>query len=203
MLKLAGDGVRGRPGPYGSFARKIVTRSLLILVVTIVVVAVSYYGFSRFGANSAPASSLVSTGTPRTAAATVAPPRAERPVTSTASAPAMVDAATQAHARSAPGAIALPSGPPPGTFAIVIDKSHPPAPSDVIRVAKDDPVTLTVTSDRAGHVEVHGYRKEVAVEPGKAATLSFKAERTGRFPIDLHAEDGAHVEVTALEVMPR
>jgi hypothetical protein len=30
-----------------------------------------------------------------------------------------------------------------------------------------------------------------------------QALRTGRFPIDLHAEDGAHVEVTALEVMPR
>ncbi len=90
-----------------------------------------------------------------------------------------------------------------GAFSIVIDRTHPPAASDVIRVDKDDFVRLSITSDRAGHLEVHGYRKEVSVGPGKTATLSFKAVRTGRFPIDLHAEDGAHVEVTALEVMPR
>ena len=92
---------------------------------------------------------------------------------------------------------------PPRPFTIVIDKANPPAPSAVIRVVRDDPVTLTITSDRAGHVEVHGYGKEVAVEPGTTATLSFTATRSGRFPIDLHAQDGAHVEVTALEVMPR
>jgi hypothetical protein len=101
---------------------------------------------------------------------------------------------------AAPGAA---SAPAPGTFSIVIDKAHPPAPSDVIRVSKDDQVTLSITSDRAGHLEVHGYKKEVKVEPGTAATLSFAAVRTGRFPIDLHASDGAHVEVSALEVMPK
>jgi hypothetical protein len=55
----------------------------------------------------------------------------------------------------------------------------------------------------AGHVEVHGYDEDVAVAPGRTATLSFTATRSGRFPIDLHAQDGAHLEVTALEVMPR
>jgi len=85
----------------------------------------------------------------------------------------------------------------------VISKEHPPAPSDVIRVNKDDQVTLQITSDRVGHLEVHGYRKEVQVAPGTTATLSFAAVRTGRFPIDLHGSDGAHVEVTALEVLPR
>jgi hypothetical protein len=68
---------------------------------------------------------------------------------------------------------------------------------------KDDPVTLSVTTDRAGMLEVHGYRKEVTVQPGTTGTLSFVATRTGRFPIDLHASDGEHIEVTALEVMPR
>jgi len=146
------------------------TRSLLTVVVTVVVVAASYYGFSRFGATSVPSSN---------AGRVAALP------------------ATQ------PGAGGAPAAMPPRTFTIVIDKAHPPSPSAVIRVAKDDPVTLTITSDRAGHVEVHGYDEDVAVAPGRTATLSFTATRSGRFLIDLHAQDGAHLEVTALEVMPR
>jgi heme/copper-type cytochrome/quinol oxidase subunit 2 len=151
-----------------------VSRPLLILVVTLVVVAASYYGFSRFDASAGTAASAnVAEKTPAATTAVAA-------------------SATQ----STPSA-------PPGTFAIAISKAHPPAPSDVIRVNKDDQVTLAITSDRAGHLEVHGYKKEVTVEPGTTATLSFTAVRTGRFPIDLHGSDGAHVEVSALEVMPR
>jgi hypothetical protein len=41
------------------------------------------------------------------------------------------------------------------------------------------------------------------VSPGSETTLSFVATRAGRFPIDLHGSNGAHVEVTALEVQPR
>jgi len=181
-----------------------VGRSLLILVVTVIVVAASYYGFSRYAANSPAPANAGSTMSPPAADATkanahVAAPSAPSPPTADAAAPPApaVAAAAPATAVPSPAAVA------PGTFAIVIDKAHPPAPSDVIRVNKDDPVTLSITSDRAGHLEVHGYKKEVKVEPGTTATLSFAATRTGRFPIDLHASDGAHVEVTALEVMPR
>ena len=153
------------------------SRSFLILAATIVFVAAAYYGFNRFGEPSAPPHSAPG-GTLPSAANSV-------------SAPAAGLGATTPAAR------------PPGAFPITISKAHPPAPSDVIRVNKDDLVTLSITSDRAGHLEVHGYRKEVQVEPGATATLSFTATQTGRFPIDLHASDGAHVEVTALEVMPR
>jgi hypothetical protein len=156
-----------------------VSRSLLIVVVTLAVVAASYYAFSRFARTSVP----------QPDAAPVSVPSAPDPT-----------GASTSPQRAANG---VAPAAPPGTFSIVIDQAHPPAPGDVIRVDKDDPVTLTIRSDRAGHLEVHGYREEVAVEPGKTATLSFKAVRTGRFPIDLHAKDGVHVEVTALEVMPR
>ena len=152
------------------------SRALLILVATIVVVAAAYYGFSRF-APTVPASP--------------------------GAAPVVVPGASRVTAAPAPMASAASPAMPAGTFAIAIDKAHPMAPSDVIRVDKDDPVTLSITSDRAGHLEIHGYRKEVEVRPGATATLSFTATQTGRFPIDLHASDGAHVEVSALEVMPR
>jgi hypothetical protein len=179
-----------------------VSRSLLILVVTILVVAASYYGFSRYAANSQAPANAAAAMLPQAADTTkgnaqVAAPSAPPATGADAAAPS-----TPAIAAAAPAALA-PAAPAPGTFSIVIDKARPPAPSDVIRVNKDDQVTLSITSDRAGHLEVHGYRKEVKVEPGTTATMSFAAVRTGRFPIDLHASDGAHVEVTALEVMPR
>lgn len=147
----------------------------MILVVTVLVVAASYYGFSRFDTGAAaPASANAVEQTASTTVAAAVPP-------------------------AGAGAPVVPSG----TIAITISKAHPPAPSDVIRVSKDDPVTLAITSDHPGHLEVHGYKKEVKLEPGTTAMLSFTAERTGRFPIDLHGSDGAHLEVTALEVLPR
>jgi len=174
-----------------------VSRSLLILVVTVLVVAASYYGFSRYAANSqAPANAPTAT-LPEAVDTTKG--------NAQAMAPSAPSAAADAAASSTPAvaAVAPAAAPAPGTFSIVIDKAHPPAPSDVIRVNKDDQVTLSITSDRTGHLEVHGYKKEVKVEPGTTATMSFAAVRTGRFPIDLHAGDGAHIEVTALEVMPK
>lgn len=181
------------------------SRSLLIFVVTVLVVAASYYGFSRYAANSQAPANAATAMLPQAADTTKGnaqvtaqnAPSAAGADAATPSTPAVAAAAPAAPAPATAAAAA------PGTFSIVIDKAHPPAPSDVIRVNKDDQVTLSIRSDRAGHLEVHGYRKEVKVEPGTTATMSFSAARTGRFPIDLHASDGAHVEVTALEVMPK
>ena len=170
-------------------------RSLSILVVTIVVVVAAYYGFSRFASTSEPPGNPTRTPLVATQNATgEAAPTAE----GAGRAPASSSASQAAASTSTAGA-----EPSHGTFSIVIDKAHPPAPTDVIRVSKDDPVTLSITTDRAGNLEVHGYRKEVKVQPGTTGTLSFVANMTGRFPIDLHASDGEHVEVTALEVMPK
>lgn len=170
------------------------SRSLLILVVTVIVVAAFYYGFNRFASPSAPDAGRPASALPQVSDTT--PGSGSGP----AKAPGAQAGVDQHATASAPASAAAPA---PGMFTIAISKAHPPAPSDVIRVKKDDQVTLTITTDRPGHLEVHGYRKEVSVEPGTPATLSFAAVRTGRFPIDLHASGGEHVEVTALEVMPR
>lgn len=172
-------------------------RSLSILVVTVVVVAAAYYGFSRFASTSA--------RPPNEAQASLAATQNATGRAAAAAEGAGQTAAAASTSASEPASSASTAGaePPHGTFAIVIDKAHPPAPTDVIRVSKDDPVTLSITTDRHGNLEVHGYRKEAKVQPGTTATLSFVANMTGRFPIDLHASDGEHVEVTALEVMPK
>jgi hypothetical protein len=175
-----------------------VSRSLLILIVTVVVVAAAYYGFSRFGSAGAPVGAAQNYAQPVTPAANGIATSAASPPSGVA--PNAAAAASAVASNAAPAADSAASV--SAAFAISISKAHPPAPSDVIRVKKDDPVTLSITTDRAGHLEVHGYRKEVEIEPGRTVTLSFPAVRTGRFPIDLHASDGAHVEVTALEVLP-
>ena len=72
-------------------------------------------------------------------------------------------------------------------------------PSEVV-VGEGDEVTLWVTSEEPVEVHVHGYDLEEEVGPDQAATLSIKAEETGRFGIEDHATGE---ELGALVVEPR
>jgi hypothetical protein len=47
-------------------------------------------------------------------------------------------------------------------------------------------VRLTVTSDAADEVHVHGFDLTTALSPGQAAQLEFVADRAGIFEIELH-----------------
>jgi hypothetical protein len=88
---------------------------------------------------------------------------------------------------------------PPGRFRVSVS----PGGTPILRARQGEALTIDITSDRRGTLEIHGYGKEVAVVPGSEVTINFVATRTGRFPIDLHGRDGRHLEVTALEVQPR
>ena len=91
----------------------------------------------------------------------------------------------------------------PIRHVIAIEKLKPGVAMPVLRARQGDSLVIDITSDRAGTLEIHGYGKEIAVQPGGTVSLSFIANRAGRFPIDLHARDGRHLEVTALEVHPK
>jgi hypothetical protein len=93
--------------------------------------------------------------------------------------------------------------PAAGVFRLVIADQKPDFETRALKAKQGDPITLSITSSRSGTLEVHGYNQRIAIVPGTEATLAFRAERAGRFPIDLHGRDGRHVEVTALEIMPR
>ena len=88
-------------------------------------------------------------------------------------------------------------------FRVAIENTKPGVTAPVLKATQGDSLTIDVTSDRPGTVEVHGYQKKVDVAPGRVATLSFVATIAGRFPLDLHGRDGRHLDVTALEVQPR
>jgi len=66
-------------------------------------------------------------------------------------------------------------------------------------VARGRNVVITVTSDVADHVHVHGYDLMADVAPGAPATIRFTADAPGRFEIEL--EDSG-VQIAELEVRP-
>ncbi len=72
-------------------------------------------------------------------------------------------------------------------FAIDITAGKTPPAQQVIRVEKNDLVKLRISSDTAGDVHLHAYRKDVKLVPGTSAEISFKAHATGRFRIEWHA----------------
>ena len=60
-----------------------------------------------------------------------------------------------------------------------------PKPATVT-VKAGQPITLTVTSDRADEVHVHGIDKELELEAGVAGTLSFTATPAGSYEVETH-----------------
>jgi hypothetical protein len=141
---------------------------------------------------------------PRTSQNAMAPPASS----SMTAAPATQPSAVRSDAASstvAPAAAATPVRPASSTghFQVAIGNTKSGIGAPPLKTTQGESVTIDITSDRAGTVEIHGYGKKIDVAPGSVATLSFIANIAGRFPVDLHGRDGHHVDVTALEVQPR
>ena len=66
-------------------------------------------------------------------------------------------------------------------------------------VHKNDTVSLSVTSDEADELHLHGHDLHARLVPGQAARLEFVARRTGRFTLELHR---AGLELGAVEIYP-
>lgn len=71
------------------------------------------------------------------------------------------------------------------------------------RVRRGDAVALAVTSETSGNLHLHGYDEEMELRAGERSVVSFTANATGRYPVEVHpvgADDG--VVVGYLEVRP-
>ena len=66
-------------------------------------------------------------------------------------------------------------------------------------VARGRDVVITVTSDVADEVHVHGYDLMADVAPGSPATIRFTADAPGRFEIELEQHK---LQIGELEVRP-
>jgi len=72
---------------------------------------------------------------------------------------------------------------------------------EAIDVCKGQELTLTITSERAGEIHIHGYEKEMDVEAGDTATSTFSTTLAGQFHIELHTpNNGPETEVGILTV---
>ena len=71
---------------------------------------------------------------------------------------------------------------------------------ELISVHENDRVRLRVTSDSPVEMHIHGYDLEREIEPDKPIEISFRAELTGRFPIEDHDTEE---ELGFLVVRPR
>jgi uncharacterized cupredoxin-like copper-binding protein len=68
-----------------------------------------------------------------------------------------------------------------------------------INVQQNQNLTFDITADKADELHIHGYDKEIKLEPGKLQTVTFKADKAGSFETELH---GANVRVFLLDVQP-
>jgi hypothetical protein len=69
-----------------------------------------------------------------------------------------------------------------------------------LRVNESDTVTLSIMADKYEEIHLHGYDKHFFPNPGQPATLTFRADKTGNFVIEIEATSQA---LGLLEVQPR
>jgi hypothetical protein len=74
-----------------------------------------------------------------------------------------------------------------------------------IKVQEGDAVTLRLCVDRPMTLHLHGYDIERRVEPGAVTDITFMANATGRFPLEIHIGDHAEARgpIAYVEVYPR
>ncbi|SFF44942.1 hypothetical protein SAMN04488120_104203 [Fontimonas thermophila] len=103
-----------------------------------------------------------------------------------------------------PPAAAVPAPAQEAPAAPTPRRFHLRVPADtgadgVLRVRKGEAVVITVSSDRADELHLHGYDLTLDLRPGETGTLAFTAAHAGRFEIELHR---GHVALAVLEVIP-
>ena len=92
----------------------------------------------------------------------------------------------------------------PRVVDLVVREGSLPPEQRTIRVQQGDAVTLRWTSDQTLTLHLHGYDIERRVVPGTTTTMSFTANATGRFSIEVHGSEGRRATTLAyLEVHPR
>ncbi|MFT5487510.1 MAG: hypothetical protein ACI9MU_002429 [Alphaproteobacteria bacterium] len=94
----------------------------------------------------------------------------------------------------------------PRVIRVQIKKRKVIAPTGSIRITEKEVVELRWSSDEPVKLHLHGYDKEVRVNPGAPTAMSITAHATGRFPITSHgwgAGAHGHHALIYLEVYPR
>jgi len=97
--------------------------------------------------------------------------------------------------------VAQSSSPQTRRFELRIENGEISNGSKPIQIQRDDSVEIDWSTDQRVIVHLHGYDILVTVDPGQTQKMTFVANATGRFPIELHGEQ--HRVLVYLEVHPR
>ena len=119
-------------------------------------------------------------------AATTAPPATTTAPPATTTAPA-------------PTTTAPPAAPRPAQVRIAVVGGRPVGGIRRASVKKGRRVAITVTSDLADEIHLHGYDVSAPVAPGKPARLTLTADVPGRFELEFEQRG---IPIAELEVRP-
>ena len=97
--------------------------------------------------------------------------------------------------------VAQSSSPQTRRFELRIENGEISNGSKPIQIQRDDSVEIDWSTDQRVIVHLHGYDILVTVDPGQTQKMTFVANATGRFPIELHGQQ--HRVLVYLEVHPR
>ncbi len=94
------------------------------------------------------------------------------------------------------------------TFVLPIANGRVPENMRLIRVKRNDVVTLKWSADKTMSLHLHGYDIEKEVAPGAVTEMTFTARATGRFTVEPHLAKqptGGHAHgdvLVTIEVYP-
>lgn len=100
------------------------------------------------------------------------------------------------------------------SFRLAIAKPDPNAPPraydartiddfPIFKARQGETLSLTIHSERAGTIHIHGYEKHVELVPNGDVSVSFEAKDAGLFPVHLHGADDAMEHVATFEIQPK
>jgi len=101
------------------------------------------------------------------------------------------------HSSSTTEVSTTPAGPTGRTINITVSGGQVTGETGRVEVPLGTPVTVTVTSDVADEIHVHGYDLTTDVPAGGSSSVNFTATIPGVFEVEL---EGAHLQLFELQV---
>ncbi|MGH3816093.1 MAG: hypothetical protein ACRDUV_27205 [Pseudonocardiaceae bacterium] len=105
--------------------------------------------------------------------------------------------ARKAPAGSSSGPAPAPIGPTIRTISVTVRGAQVTGETGTVTVALGTPITVSVTSDVADQIHVHGYDRKAEILAGSTGSVSFTANAPGVFEVEL---EGSKLQLVQLQV---
>ncbi len=105
--------------------------------------------------------------------------------------------AREAPAGSSVRAAPAPAGPTIRTISITVRGTQVTGETGRVTVALGTPITVSVASDVADQIHVHGYDRKAEIPAGSTGSVSFTANAPGVFEVEL---EGSKLQLVQLQV---